>query len=303
MAAKFPLSPDAAEAPAAALRPELADWPRQRKCTVLVQESVFLGDAIYQTTAQWTFRQERQRATPQGGWVVEVTTLDFGSAETPDDADALVGYLAQQVNDRLLVEVDRTGGLARLLNQAELQAKWAALQSTLRARFRHSAEVTTQTLDEIGEALGRDDYCEQVLRHAPEYYLLFPPIFGSTYHTNVSLPGAAVLPQFWGMLDLPLITEARLAEAPDAASACTLQLLGTLDEARYPAVEVCEIVRELTDRFDVDPTLALLHHERYELGPAPYTDVLHAVRHTHGEVRGVAGRSLLAVLDPLQPEG
>lgn len=275
---------------------DLAELPARQECVVVVQTGVRIGGVRYDTAAQLIVRKTRQRPTPQG-WLVELSTLDF-SQEPTSDLEELAGYLAQ-VKEHLLVEIDRTGQLSRVLNKEELQAKWAALKPALQARYRSSAEVSGQLLDQLGTVLHEEGQLEHVLRQAPEYRLLLPAIFGRPYYTAASQPGSTILQRFLGELDLAVRTEARLAAPASAAGACTVQVVGWIDEAHYPAAGVRQAVRALTDRFDVDPALHLLYRENYGLGPAPYQGVTHAASHTRYEVPGVVGREVTALLTTL----
>lgn len=291
-----PTPPPAASVASASVRLELAGQPASQDSVVVVQTGMRIGGALYQTTAQSVFRKTLQQATPNG-WVVEVTTLDF-TQEARTDLEELTGYLVR-IKERLLVEVDRAGQLRRILNKEEVQAKWEALRPSLKAKYRASAEVTPVLLDQMATILREEGHLENVLRQAPEYQLLFPPVFDRLYHTDTSERGRAEVKQFLGALDLPIVTEARLAEPPGAAGTCTVLVAGWVDGEHYPAADVRQAVRAITDRFDVDPTLHLLYRENYVLGPAPYLGVTHAARHVRYEVPGVVGREVTAVLSTL----
>lgn len=286
----------AAETRQGSVRLELADVPRRQECSVVVQTGVRIGGVRYETSTQRVVRNTRQQVTLQG-WVVEVATLEFLQDPTTE-LEELAGYLAQ-VKDRLVVEVDFTGQLRRIANKAELQAKWAALQPALREKYRASADVTPRLLDQLGQVLHGDGALEEVLRQAPEYRLLFPPLFRQHYHLAASQPGTALIKRFLGTLDLPVVTEARLAAPPAADGACTLHVVGWIDPARYPAAGVRQAVRAITDRPDADPTLNLLYRETYAFGPAPYQGVQHAACHTRYDVPGVVGREVTALLTTL----
>lgn len=286
----------AADTRQGSVRLDLADLPPRQECSVVVQTGVRIGGVRYDTSTQLVVRKTRQQVTLQG-WVVELATLDFVQDPTTE-LEELAGYLAQ-VKDRLVVEVDCTGQLRRIANKEELQAKWAALKPTLQERYRTSTEITPRLLDQMGRVLHGDGQLEAVLRQAPEYRLLFPPLFQQHYHTAASLPGTALIKGFLGELDLAVVTEARLAGPPAADGACSVQVVGWVDPAQYPAAGVRQAVRAITDRFDVDPTLNLLYRETYALGPAPYRAVQHAACYTRYEVPGVVGREVTALLTTL----
>jgi len=286
----------AAEPSAASVQLDLADLPPRQECLVGVQTGVRIGGVRYETSSQLVVRKTRQQATAQG-WVVEVTTLDY-QQEPNTELEELAGHLAQ-LKEHLLVEVAHTGHLRRILNKEEIRARWATLEPTLRAKYRTSADITPAVLDQVDTVLQGEEHLEAVLRQAPEYHLLFPAVFQQRYHTATSQPGTAVVKRFLGELDLFVLTEARLAEPPASRGACTVQVVGWVDQALYPAAEVRQAVRALTDRFDVDPTLYLLYRETYALGPAPYDGVRHAASHTRYEVPGVVGREVTALLTTL----
>jgi len=275
---------------------DLAELVGSQECALVVQTVVRIGGARYETATNWTVRKTRQPPTPQGG-VVEVQTLHFDQEPTTD-LEELAGYLAQ-VQERLVVETDRTGQLSRVLNKAELQAKWTALKPTLQARYRTSAEVSAQVLDQLDIVLGEDDNLERALRQAPGYRLLFPALFGRPYYTAAAQPGSTVLKGFLGELDLALLTETLLAEPASANGACTVQVTGWVDETQFPAAGVRKAVRAITDRLDVDPSLNLLYRETYGLGPTPYRGVAHAASYVRYEVPGVVGREVTALLTTL----
>ena len=279
-----------------AVRLDLANLPPRQEQSVVVQTGVRIGGVRYDTTTQLVVRKTRQQVTSQG-WVVELAKLDFVQDPTTE-LEELAGYLAQ-VRDRLVVEVDFTGQLRRIANKAELQTKWAALKPTLQERYRTSGEISPLLLDQLGQVLHGDGQLETVLRQAPEYRLLFPPLFQQDYQLAASLPGSALLKGFLGTLDLTVVTEARLAEPPTADGACTVQVVGWIDQAQYPAAGVRQAMRAITDRLDADPTLNLLYRETYALGPAPYLGVQHAACHIRYEVPGVVGREVTALLTTL----
>jgi hypothetical protein len=279
-----------------AVQLDLADLPASQECAVVVQTGVQIGGALYETSARLVVRKTRQQPTATG-WLVEATTLDFAQ-EATNDQEELAGFLAD-VKSRLLVELDHTGRLQRILNKEELQKKWAALRPALKARYRTSAEVTPTLLDQLGQVLHGDGYLEEVLLRAPEYQLLFPSIFGKMYATANPQSGATTLKRFLGELNLPLLTEARLQAPPAADGACTVQVLGWPAEEGYPAAGIRQAVRTITDRFDVVPTLNLLYSETYALGPIPYQGVTYAASHLHYEVPGVVGREVTALLSTL----
>ena len=278
------------------LQPDLADLPAQQECAVVVQTELRIGGALYETTAQLVVRKTRQQSTPSG-WLVEATTLDF-QQEATNDLEELAGFLAE-VKGRLLVELDHTGQLCRILNKEELQKKWAALRPALKARYRTSAEVTPQLLDQLGQVLHGDGYLEEVLLRAPEYQLLFPAIFGQPYSTAAARPGTTVLKQFLGELDLPVLTDTRLASPPAADGTCTVQVVGWPAPEGYPAAGIRQAVRAITDRFDVVPNLNLLYSQTFALGPYPYQGVAHAASHVRYEVPGVVGREVTTFLTTL----
>lgn len=286
----------AADPSLAAVQLDLADLPPRQECAVGVQTGVRIGGALYETTMQLVVRKTRQQATA-AGWLVELTTLEFAQQAT-NELEELAGYMAE-VRGRLLVEVSRTGGLARILNKEELQKKWAALKPALAARYRASTQVTPALLDELGQVLHGEGHLEEVLRRAPEYRLLFPAVFGQAYSPATAQPGRVVLKRFLGELDLPVLTRTHLAEPAAPTGACSLQVLGWIDEAHYPAAGVQQAVRSLTDRPAADPTLELIYRENYALGPAPYLGVAHAASHTRYEVPGVLGREVTALLTTL----
>lgn len=278
------------------VRLDLADVAPRQECAVVVQNTLRIGGVTYETSSQLVVRKTRQQITSQG-WVVELATLEF-LQEPTTELEELAGYLAQ-VKDRLLVEVDFSGQLRRIANKEELQAKWAALKPMLQEKYQTSAEVTPLLLDQMGQVLHGDGPLEEALRQAPEYRLLFPPLFQQHYHTDVSQPSTALIKRFMGTLDLPVVTEARLAEPPAADGACTVQVVGWIDQAQYPAAGVRQAVRAITDRLDVEATLNLLYRETYAFGPAPYLGVQHAACHTRYEVPGVVGREVTALLTTL----
>lgn len=271
----------------------LADQPLRQECVVVVQTGIRIGGVLYETASQLVVRKTRHQATPQGG-VLELQTLDFAQEPTTE-LEELAGYLAQ-VKSRLLVEVDRTGRLRRVLNQEELQGKWQALKPTLAARYRASTEITPRLLDQVGEVLHGPGQLEEALGQAPEYGLLLPAIFETPYSRHVPRPGTAVLQQFLGELDLPLLTEARLAEPTSAATAGTLEVLGWCNAAQYPAAGVRQAVQALAGHAEDNSVFSLLYQEEYTLGLGPRSQVLHAASHTRYEVSGVIGREITTLL-------
>lgn len=285
-------TPPAGGAGAGAAALQLADQPLRQECVVVVQTGVRIGGALYETASQLVVRKIRQQAAAQGG-IIELSTLDFAQ-EPNNELEELAGYLAQ-VKSRLLIEVDRTGCLQRVLNKEELLAKWQALKPNLEARYRTSADVTPQLLHQVGEVLNGNGRLEEALGQAPDYRLLLPVVFDQPYSHATSQPGTTTLKRFLGDLDLAILTEARWA-APAGAAAATLEVRGWVDKARYPAAGVGQAVRALSPRAEMPPALHLLYHETYSLGSAPGQGIQHAASHTHYEVPGVVGREVTALL-------
>lgn len=294
--ASLTAQPAMAAAPSLAVQLDLADLPPRQECAVGVQTGVRIGGVLYETTLQLVVRKTRQQATAVG-WLVELATLDFVQQAT-NELEELASYVAE-VRGRLLVEISRTGGLLRILNKEELQKKWAALKPALATRYRASTQITPQLLDQLGQVLHGEGHLEEILLRAPEYRLLLPAVFGQAYSPAMAQPGRVVLKRFLGELDLPVLTRTHLAEPPAPTGACTLEVLGWMEETSYPAAGVQQAVRALTNRPGADPTLNLIYRENYVLGPAPYLGVTHAASHTRYEVPGVVGREVTALLTTL----
>ena len=274
----------------------LPDQPLRQECVVVVQTGITIGGVRYDTAAQLVVRKTYRQATAQGG-VVELQTLDFAQ-EPNNEQEELAGYLAQ-VKSRLLLEVDATGQLQRVLNRDELQAKWQVLHPTLAAKYEASTEITPELLTQVGQALHRPGQLEEALTQAPEYRLLLPAIFNTPYAGSAPHPGTMVLKRFMGELDLPLLTETRLVPPAEAGLGNTLEVLAECDPAQFPAAGVSQAAQALAGRALDSPEFNLLHHESYTLAPGPRPQVLHAASYTRYEVSGVVGREVTTLLTVL----
>ena len=269
--------------------------PTTQEYTVTVEVASVLGNLAYVNTRRTRFRKQPLHPTPQG-WCYAVTVLDFEQSEGRGLAqlDADTASLRRE----LLVETDAAGGLLRIGNKAELQRQWTELQPQLLHKYRHSEEISPAMVTGIGLVLNGDGYLEDVLRRGYEYGILFPALYGPHY-TAQPVPGRSrTIARFLGDLDLPLQTTTRRQEPVPADVHLGLLVEGQLDAANYPADAAQQVLRNMTDRFNLDTTLRVQHLESYEFDHN--AELQHAAQFT---VYGVEGVFMNKTMCNLAPHG
>lgn len=283
-------APHRAGATSATLK--LPHTPISQVYAVTILDSLRIGNCITENSALFHFRKSLLRVTPER-FVFEINTLDFFQSQGQN-----FGPLEEEMirlKERLVLETDHSGRVVRVANKDELREKWEALKPGLKASYRDSATMSPAQIDQIGLVLSDDGNLESVLAQSPEYSALFPPIYNLTYSAKSSHTRSLAIPRFVGDLALPLLLEARLEERPTADGPHKLLVEGTVDYAHYPAEEVQQTLRKLTDKFDLDTRLLSIHQESYSFGELPSQELLEATRHTLYEVPGVFGKELVVL--------
>jgi len=267
--------------------------PTTQHYTVTVETASLLGNLGYVNTRQTHFR--KQPLHPAGaGWRYAVTVLAFTQTETRGLAqlDADTAALRRE----LIIETDAAGDLLRVCNKADLQRQWAALHPQLRAKYRHSEQITPGMVDGIGQVLHGDGYLEDVLRRGYEYGVLFPPLYGRTYTAEPAPGPPRTIARFLGNLDLPLLTTARRQEPVPADVAWGIAVEGRVNEAEYPRAELKQALRAMTDVYNLDTTLRVQHRESYEFDAR--AELQHAAQFSIYGVEGVFMNKNLCTLTP-----
>jgi hypothetical protein len=150
-------------------------------------------------------------------------------------------------------------------------------------------------LPQFGQILSEDEVLAASLAHAPEYGLLFPPLYTQTYFPDAPIPNTARLARFVVELNLPLRTEALLAAEPALASGTvTICVAGEVDAQAYSAGEVRRALCTLTDQPNLDTRVAALHRETYTFGV--HHGLLEANRHTRADIPSVLSQQLTVLL-------
>ena len=261
--------------------------------TLTTHATLRLGNLVTESAAQLRVRRTWRATTPSGGYVFDLETL--ARFQTPAQGSARLMAELAPLLEKLALETDAAGRLVRVVNKLQLRLLWADLLPRLRKKYRHDPDVPPALLAQLGQVLDGDDTLETTLARSPEYGLLFPPLYGQPFSPVVPVAGAALLPGFIGEIDLPLRTEALLAEGdvlPGVAG--IVQVAGEVDGSHYPAAEARQALCTLTDRPTLDTRVNALHHEQYTFGP--HHELVAATRHTRAEVPGVLGRQLTVLL-------
>lgn len=262
-------------------------------CTLTTHATLRLGSLISESTTQLRVRKTLHTATPAGGFIFKAETL--ARFQTPTQGSARLTAELAPLLEKLVLEIDATGRIVRVVNKPELRRQWAALRPQLRTTYRHDPDVPAALLDQLGQVLDGDDALEEMLASSLEYGLLFPVLYGQPLSRQMPLAGLARLPGFIGELDLPLRTEARPElVTPPAGVSATIEVAGELDAAHYRAAEARKALCALTDQPRLDTRVAVLHHERYTFGSQH--EVVEATRHTRAEVQGIMGRQVTVLL-------
>ena len=261
--------------------------------TLTTHATLRLGNLVTERAAQLRVRRTWRTTTPSGGHVFDLETL--AQSQTPAQGSARLTAELAPLLEKLVLETDATGRLVRVVNKPALRRQWADLLPQLRAKYRRDPDIPPALLAQLGQVLDGDDVLETTLVHSPEYGLLFPRLYGQPFSLAVPVAGAARLPGFIGEIDLPLRTEALLADG-DAlpGMAGIVRVAGEVDGSRYPAAEARQVLCTLTDRPNLDTRLNALHHEQYTFGS--HHELLEATRYTRAEIPGVVGRQLIVLL-------
>ena len=143
-----------------------------------IQVQQVLGNWASSNTVTMRLRREQR---PAVGKVARYTVSLLAFEQTnPQGLHALTADLAQ-LRQELLFETDATGAIANVVNTADLQARFAALEPFLRKKYRESELVTPAMLQAAGQVLADGQHLARVLGEAPEYALLFPDLEGSAF--------------------------------------------------------------------------------------------------------------------------
>ncbi len=269
--------------------------PAAQVCTLTRHQVLRLGNLRHESAQCWQVRKTPRHALPDGGFAFALHTLAYQSP--PAQGLARLAAELAAILATLEVETAPTGLLVRVVNKAQLQARWAERLPELRTRYRADPAVTPAALEQLGQVLAEGEELEGLLATWPEYQLLFPPLYGHVLSTTETRPGTAVLARFVGEVDLPLRTSMRLAgEAlPTGAATSRIEVAGEVDPARYRAAEVGQALRALLDEPRLDASVLALHHEAYTLGSRH--ELLAARRHTRADIQGVVSQQLTLRLD------
>ena len=259
---------------------------------VTVQDSLRISNCITENTALFYFKKTLHQTTPHS-FIFAIETVDFSQTNSHE-----LGPLEEEMvrlKENLLLEVDSSGRLLRVVNKEELRRKWKAIRPVLKARYRNSSVISPAQVEQIGQILNGDGYLETVLARSPEYSILFPAIYDRTYTTTDVHRSASLIPRFVGQLDLPLRLETRLESRENTSELRKIVVEGFVNEATYPAEAVQQALRKLTDTFDLDTNLVSLHQESYVFDDAPLQEMLEATRYTRYEVPGVFGKEIVVL--------
>lgn len=265
--------------------------PPQRYA-VTVQDSLRISNCITENAALFHFKKTLHQVTPQG-FVFALETVDFTQTAGPE-LGPLVAEMVR-LKEHLLLEIDGSGRLVRVVNKDELRRKWQALMPVLKARYRNSAAISPAQVERLGLILNGDGYLESVLAQSPEYRILFPVVYNQPYTATDVHRSATTVPRFMGELDLPLLLETRLEGRPAAGELRRVVVEGFVDPATYPGEAVQQALRKLTDTFDLDTDLLSVHQESYVFEDSPRQEMLEATRYTRYEVPGVFGKEIVVM--------
>ena len=261
--------------------------------TLTTHTTLRLGNLMTESAAQSRVRRTLRATTPSGGYVFDLETL--ARCQTPAQGSARLTAELAPLLEKLVLETDAAGRLVRVVNKPQLRLRWADLLPRLRTKYRRDPDVPPALLAQLGQVLDGDDTLETTLARSPEYGLLFPPLYSQPFSPVVPVAGAALLPGFIGEIDLPLRTEALLAESiASPGVAGIVRIAGEVDGAHYPAAEARQALCTLTDHPNLDTRVRALHHEQYTFGQ--HHELVAATRHTRAEVPGVIGRQLTVLL-------
>lgn len=271
------------------------EFPATRTYTVQVQVTSLLGNLLYENTR--TTRFEKRLVQQKGsGWVFAVTMQDFQQTENRGlaqlDADTL------DLRRELIIETDQDGQLQRVANKEALRQQWAELHPVLRRKYRDSEQITPGMLDGIGQVLHGDGYLENVLRQGDEYGLLFPGLYGQRYELAPAPGQPRTIARFLGDADIPLTTTVRRTPQVPADVAYGVLVEGRVNEAEYPAADVRQALRTMTDQHNLDTGLRLEHRESYEFDATH--ELSYGARFTVYGVEGVLFNRTVATLAPAQ---
>ena len=255
-----------------------------------IQVQQVLGNWASSNTVTMRLRREQR---PAVGKVTRyaVSLLVFEQTN-PQGLHALTADLAR-LRQELLFETDATGAIANVVNTADLQARFTALEPFLRKKYHDSELVTPAMLQAAGQVLADGQHLARVLGEAPEYALLFPDLEGSAFAPEPMPHRPRRLPRVLGALDLTLQTRAWTV-APPAGVAQAICIEGRPDPAHEQPDEVRAAVRALTGQYNAAADLTVQHLERYELNAAG--TLSSAARYTSAAIPGVFFSQTVATL-------
>ena len=176
--------------------PSLATPIRDSVCTITTQATLWLGNLSSERASQLRVRKALRYATPSGGCVFEVSTLS--RVQTPGQGVEQLTVELAPLLVKLVLETDAAGRLVRVLNKEGLRQQWAALLPRLQATYRRHPDVPPALLTQLGQVLDEGPALEVMLADSPEYSLLFPPLYGLTFSTEIPVRGTALVPRFCG---------------------------------------------------------------------------------------------------------
>lgn len=255
-----------------------------------IQVQQVLGNWASSNTVTMRLRREQR---PAAGKVTRyaVSLLAFEQTNS-QGLHALTADLTR-LRQELLFETDATGAIANVVNTADLQARFAALEPFLCKKYRDSELVTPAMLQAAGQVLADGQHLARVLGEAPEYALLFPDLEGSAFAPEPMPHRPRRLPRVLGALDLTLQTRAWTV-APPAGVAQAICIEGRPDPAHEQPDEVRAAVRALTGQYNAAADLTVQHLERYERNAAG--TLSSAARYTSAAIPGVFFSQTVATL-------
>ena len=243
--------------------------------------------------------QVLDRPSALGGYVVRVT-IQHTEQSQQQGLHQLLAAL-NQISRVLDIEVDSFGYARRILNQAELQAKWPAVRQALRRQYREFPQTET-LLAGLDQQLQTPGALESAILPNGVYGVLFAGLLGRAFsYQPAGEPELRVLPRFFGTIDLPLLVH-KYAQPSTGMAAQTVGLAAynTLDENTFDATSWRRLLRQITDTPTLDATLELASEESYELARIDGA-LLAANQHLHVAVPGVYLNELTHRLTLQQP--
>jgi hypothetical protein len=164
----------------------------------------------------------------------------------------------------ILIETNSSGKIKEVLNLAAIKAQWMEIMPAMAKKYANDADSKT-VINEAVALLYTPGAIENVLQASYLYYGLLPGLYqqGFTKENNYAFNSKRIIANAIGANSIPFKTVARLNAYNNITNECQVKVEGEIDGDLLDKDSIAELMRNLTDVYNLNTHLIGFHMEDY----------------------------------------